>query len=177
MPQETPRNVVVGRPEADEAVPFFFNYINQVEGDDILTALDRQLPEALTFFGRYTEETSLQPYAPGKWSLRQTLGHITDVERILTFRALWLARGIPSPLPSFDQDHAVIAAESDGVTWAAHREEFERVRLASLSLFRNLPADAWMRTGEVSGHSISVRALAFIAAGHCAHHLRILREI
>jgi uncharacterized damage-inducible protein DinB len=170
-------NPYIGRPEPTEAVPFFFNYINQVEGDDILTVLDQQFPVAVDFFGRYTEETSLQPYAPGKWTLRQTLGHITDVERIFTFRALWLARGISSPLPSFDQDHAVVTAESDAVTWAAHREEFERVRLATISLFRNLPANAWMRTGEVSGHTISVRALAFIAAGHCAHHLRILREI
>lgn len=166
----------IGRPAPDEAVPLQLGYINQVEGDDILARLEQQLPDVIAIFSHFTEETSLQPYAPGKWTLRQTLGHITDVERIFTFRALWLARGLNTPLPGFDQDQAVAAAEFNSVPWTAHLDDFERVRRAALSLFHNLPATAWTRAGQVSGHSVTVRALAFVIAGHIQHHLRILRE-
>ncbi|WP_263381460.1 DinB family protein [Granulicella arctica] len=166
----------IGRPESHEVVPFQFVYVKQVVGEDILSILNEQLGETLQAFSGYTEETSLQPYAPEKWTLRQKLGHINDAERIFTFRALWLARGLGAPLPSFEQDQAVLTAESNEIPWASHLEEFERLRRATLSLFQNLPAAAWMRTGEVSGHVVTVRALAFVTAGHLTHHLRMLRE-
>jgi hypothetical protein len=166
----------IGRPQSNEAIPFQLNYINQVEGDDLFFTLETQLPEGLAFFNTYTEETSLQPYAPGKWTMRQTLGHITDAERIFTFRALWLARSLDAPLPGFDQDCAVASADSDAISWAAHLDEFTQVRRATLALFHHFPAAAWMRTGTVSDSPVTVRALAFVTAGHVAHHLRILRE-
>ena len=97
-------------------------------------------------------------------------------ERALTFRALWFARGFDAPLPGYDQETAASGANADSIAWPAHVEEFRSVRLATLSLFENLPPEAWMRTGVASDYRFTVRALAFIAAGHVAHHLRILDE-
>ncbi len=167
---------VVGRPERSEAAPYYFTYIDQVEGDDVLRVLERQLEELPAFFATISEEKSLHRYAADKWSIRQVLNHLNDTERLFAFRALWFARGFDTALPSFDQNVAVSGAEADGIGWSEHVEEFRRVRLATLSLFKNLPADAWMRSGIASEKPFTVRALAFIAAGHLAHHVRILRE-
>lgn len=167
---------VVGRPESGEAAPYYFTYIDQVEGDDVLRVLERQLEELPAFFATISEERSLHRYTPEKWSIRQVLGHVSDVERILTFRALWFARGFDTTLPSYDQNAGVSGAEADRVGWDAHIEEFQRVRLATLSLFKNLPADAWMRSGIASDMLFTVRALAFLTAGHTTHHVRVLRE-
>jgi hypothetical protein len=104
------------------------------------------------------------------------LNHLTDTERAFAFRALWFARGFDSPLPGFDQDIAASGARADAIAWAAHVEEFRRVRLSTVSLFRNMPPDAWMKTGIASDNPFTVRALAFIIAGHVAHHAAILRE-
>ncbi|HXT73970.1 MAG TPA: DinB family protein [Candidatus Angelobacter sp.] len=167
---------VVGRPEVGEAAPYYFTYIDQVEGDDVLGALERQLEELPGFFSAISEEQSLHRYAADKWSIRQVLNHLNDTERLFGFRALWFARGFETPLPSFDQNVAVSGADADGIGWSAHVEEFRRVRLATLSLYKNMPADAWMRSGIASDKTFTVRALAFLTAGHTTHHVRILRE-
>ena len=104
------------------------------------------------------------------------LNHITDTERAFAFRALWFARGFQAPLPSYDQNIAAAGAEADNVSWSAHVEEFRRVRLSTISLFRNLPAEAWTRSGIASDNPFTVRALAYIIAGHVAHHVAVLRE-
>ena len=115
-------------------------------------------------------------YAPDKWSIRQVLNHVTDTERAFTFRALWFARGLESPLPSYDQNVAASGAEADRVSWAAHVEEFQRVRLSTISLFRNMPSSASARNGIASDNRFTVRALAYIIPGHFAHHVSVLRE-
>lgn len=115
-------------------------------------------------------------YAPDKWSIRQLLNHVTDTERSFAFRALWFARGFDTALPGFDQNIAASGAGADAVVWTAHIEEFRCVRLSTISLFRNLPPDAWDRTGIASDNPFTVRALAFIIPGHVAHHIRMLRE-
>jgi len=91
-------------------------------------------------------------------------------------RALWFARGFDSPLPSFEQEIAVAAAGADAISWARHVEEFRAVRLATVPLFRNLPAEAWTKQGVASGNPVTVRALAWITAGHADHHAAVLRE-
>lgn len=165
-----------GRPSSSEAVPYYFTYIDQVKGDDALSAIEKLLEECLEVFAAISEEESKHRYAPEKWSIRQVLNHITDTERAFAFRALWFARGFQEPLPSYEQDIAAAGANADAISWADHVEEFRRVRLATISLFRNMPAEAWNRTGIASGNRFSVRAMAFITAGHVEHHLRILRE-
>ena len=127
-------------------------------------------------FSEISEEKSLHRYAPEKWSIRQVLNHVTDTERAFGFRALWFARGFESPLPSYDQNVASSGAEADLVSWAAHVEEFRRVRLSTISLFRNLPSQAWTRSGIASDNRFTVRALAYIIPGHFAHHVSVLRE-
>lgn len=167
---------MIGRPETNEAAPYYFTYINQVQENDAARAIENQLEEALKFFGGIPEEKSLYRYAPDKWSIRQVLSHINDTERIFASRALWFARGFETPLPGFDQNIAIAGAGADKTPWAAHVEEFRCVRLATIALFSNMPADAWMRPGIASENRFTVRALGFIVAGHVAHHIAILRE-
>jgi hypothetical protein len=167
---------MLGRPQPSEAAPYYFAYIDQVPGEDAAGTLESQVDEALVFFSGITEEQSLDRYAPDKWSIRQVLNHVTDTERALAFRALWFARGFQDPLPSYDQNIAASGAEADRIRWAVHIEEFRRVRLATISLFENLPAEAWTRSGIASGNPFTVRALAYIIAGHLPHHTAILRE-
>jgi hypothetical protein len=167
---------MIGRPQTDEAAPYYFTYINRVTGEDAGQAVEKQFEECEAFFSRISEEKSLHRYAPEKWSIRQTLNHVSDTERAFAFRALWFARGFASPLPDFDQNIAAAGAEADRVSWAAHIEEFRRVRLGSISLFANMPAEAWTRSGIASGNRFTVRALAYIIAGHVTHHIAILQE-
>lgn len=167
---------MIGRPQSSEAAPYYFTYIDRAAGDDPLALLEGQLEPSLAFLRSISKEKSLYRYATGKWSIRQLLNHVTDTERAFAFRALWFARGFAPPLPSYDQDVAASGAGADGVAWAAHIEEFRLVRLSTILLFRNMPADAWMRSGIASENRFTVRALAFIMPGHVAHHLAVLRE-
>ncbi len=167
---------MLGRPASNEAAPYYFTYINQVKGDDALATIENQVEECLTLFAGISEQKSLHRYAPDKWSIRELLNHVSDTERAFAFRALWFARGFDSPLPDYDQNIAAAGAGAHAVPWSDHVEEFRRVRMATISLFRNMPSDAWMRTGIASGNSFTVRALAYITAGHVAHHLTVLRE-
>jgi hypothetical protein len=165
-----------GLPGPDEAAPYYFNYINQVRSDDVVGVLATQLDETLAFLSGISEEESLHRYAPEKWSIRQVLNHLSDTERVFLFRAFWFARGFDSPLPSFDEKVSAGAARADEFSWARHVEEFRTIRLATLSFFRNLPAEAWGRGGTASGNPFTVRAVAYIVAGHTAHHVAILQE-
>ncbi|MGH7754427.1 MAG: DinB family protein [Gemmatimonadales bacterium] len=163
-------------PDRTEAAEYYFTYINKVPAGDIRRILETQGLETHQFLGEISEEQSLVRYAPDKWTIRQVLGHVNDTERLFVFRALWFARGFDTPLPSFDQNVAVATAGSDERSWQSHLEEFRAVRTGTLSFFRDLPPDAWMKRGVASGNPFTVRALAYITAGHMTHHLRILRE-
>jgi len=165
-----------GRPERNEAVEHFWKYIHRVQGDDPIAALEQQLREAMPFLDSVSEETSTYRYAPKKWSMRQALSHVTDTERSFAYRALWFGRGFTTPLEGLPEDEAADAAQADRLPWGAHVDEFRRVRLATISLFQHMPEEAWLRTGVVSGNTISVRALSFLATGHAEHHFAIFRE-
>lgn len=165
-----------GRPAETEAAPYYFTYIDQVEGDDAIAVMKRQLNESEFLFARVSEERSGYRYAPEKWSIKEVLNHITDTERSFAFRALWFARGFEAPLPSYDQNIAASGAAADRVCWTHHVMEFRHLRFSTISLFENLPPEAWMRSGIASEKRFTVRAMAFIVAGHVAHHLAILRE-
>ena len=165
-----------GRPQPKEAASYYSRYIDRVTSDDIVKVLETQLTEASDFLSEISEEQSLHRYAPGKWSMRELVGHVNDTERVFMYRALWFARGFEDPLPSFDQEIGFKLADSDSVSWASHLAEFNAIRSSTLSFFRNLPEDAWMRGGVASDSPVTVRALAYIVAGHFSHHLAILRE-
>jgi uncharacterized damage-inducible protein DinB len=168
--------VRTARPQSDEAAPYYFTYINQVVGEDILRTLETQTADSLSLLSGLSEETSLHRYAPEKWSIRQLLNHVTDAERLFAFRALWFARGLDAPLPSFEQSVAAAHADADAIAWSEHVEEFRRVRLSTISLFRNMSPEAWHRKGIASDSCVTVRALAYIIAGHLTHHLTILKH-
>lgn len=164
------------RPKPNEHAPDYSAYIDRIASDDIVSELETQLEETLPFLSAISEEKSLYRYGPDKWSIRQLQSHVNDGERVFVFRALWFARGFPDRLPSFDQDICVAAAEADNISWASHVDEFRAVRMATLAFFRNLPEEAWSRSGIASDNPFTVRALAYIVAGHLAHHKAILRE-
>lgn len=165
-----------GRPQTAEAAAYYFTYINRVTGDNPLMQLETQLRDYMPFLSGISEQKSSHRYAPEKWSIRQVLNHVTDTERAFAFRALWFARGFESPLPSYDQNISAAGAKADSISWAAHVDELTQVRQATTALFKNMPADAWMRSGIASDNRFTVRALAFIILGHVAHHMAILKE-
>ena len=164
------------RPQPSEAAPYYSNYIDLVTSDDIVSAIYAQKDETVQLLERISEEKSLYAYAPGKWTIRQMLSHINDGERVFLNRAFWFARGFQDPLPSFDQDVAVQFARANQISWAQHVAEFRTVRWATITFFQNMPEEAWSRTGVASDNPFTVRALAYIIAGHVAHHTNVLRE-
>jgi uncharacterized damage-inducible protein DinB len=164
------------RPQPNEAASYYSKYIDRISSEDIVDVLAKQLNETVAFLSGISEEQSLHRYHENKWSMRELLGHVNDTERVFMYRALWFARGFDDPLPSFDQEIAFKAAESDNVSWASHVDEFRAIRSTTLAFFRSLPANAWMRSGIASDSPVTVRALAYIVAGHLSHHMAILRE-
>src|ERR1051325_9959369 len=150
------------RPLPTEAAEYYFTYINQVEGDDILAIIESQSQDAITLLNSISEEASRHRYAAGKWSIRQLLNHVTDTERAFAFRTLWFARGFSAPLPGYDQNIAAAGADADRISWSAHVNEFRAVRGSTLALFQNLPAGAWDLKGIASERPFTVRALAYI---------------
>lgn len=164
------------RPAPNEAISYYFTYIDRVESDNILDALSSQLEPTLNFLSGVSEEQSLKRYAPDKWSMRELLNHINDTERLFVFRALWFARGFEEPLPSFDQNVAVKDAGADRIPWTDLVDEFRSIREGTIAFFRSLPDEAWSRSGIASDNPFTVRALAYIAAGHVTHHVDVMRE-
>jgi uncharacterized damage-inducible protein DinB len=132
--------------------------------------------QTVQFLEAISEEQSVRAYAPGKWTMREVLNHVNDGERIFLGRAVWFARGFQDPLPGFDQNVAVQFAHANDTSWAQLVEEFKTVRASTISFFDTLPDEAWSRTGVASENPVSVRALAYIMAGHVAHHTNVLRE-
>ena len=169
-------NKGIGRPERDETVDYYFKYIDLVPDGEIPQILEDQREETLSFLKTIPDSLASHRYAPDKWSVAEVLAHINDAERLFTMRAFWFARGFESELPSYESDLAVSAARPGERPWSSHIHEFESIRASTLDLFRYLPNDAWLRSGVASTYPFSVRALAYITAGHVIHHTRIVRE-
>lgn len=165
----------VVRPEASEYAPEFGKYISLVQGEDVLRALGDQVEGTLATLRKVSEQDSLRRYAPGKWSVREVLGHLIDAERIFAYRALCFARNDQTELPGFEQDDYVPAARFDERAWDDILAEFEAVRRANILMFRGLDGDAWSRRGVANGNPMSVRALAYAIAGHELHHMGVIR--
>jgi len=164
------------RPQSDEAAPYYFAYIDRIQQDDVVRVLEAQNDETVSFLAGISEEKSLYRYAPGKWSIRELLSHINDTERLFIFRAMWFARGFEEPLPSFDQNVCVENSGADKISWANHVAEFQTIRSATVTFFQNLSDEAWGRAGIASDNKFTVRALAYIAAGHVDSHCAVIRE-
>ncbi|MEP6591587.1 MAG: DinB family protein [Gemmatimonadota bacterium] len=159
------------KPAAGEYSPYFDRYISRIETDTVLPVLHEQLTTLKTLFHGLGEARAGFRYAPEKWSVREVVGHLIDTERVFGFRALWIARRADSPLPGFEQDDFVRAAAHDACGVDSLLAEFTSVREGHLHMLQHLPSAAWTRVGTAGGHPLSVRAAAFIMAGHVAHHI------
>lgn len=164
------------KPAADEYAPYYGKYVTLINDDDIVTALAAQLDATIGCLRGLSEAQGDQAYEPGKWTIKELLGHIIDTERIFAYRALRIARGDQTPLPGFEQDDYIAHANFNHATLADLATEFELVRQANLAMFKQFSDEAWLRRGTASDNPVSVRALAYIIAGHEVHHLNILRS-
>ncbi|WP_266364423.1 DinB family protein [Tellurirhabdus rosea] len=166
------------KPLSSEYPPirYFANYIEQVVGEEVIETLLEQSETLKNFYKNLSEEAALYRYAPGKWSLKELLGHLTDAERIFAYRALCIARGETQSLPGFEENAYVEKADFDHQPLESLWLQYETTRAATLALARSLPEEAQVRIGTANGHSVSARAVFAIIAGHEAHHLAILKE-
>jgi len=166
-----------GRPEKTEYAPYAQEYVDLVMGSNILKAFDTQLKDTLALLRPIDEARAVRlTYAPGKWTLNQVVGHMSDTERIFAYRALWVARGDTTPLPGFEQDDYMQFSGFEDRGLSDLLDEFETVRRSTITLFRGLGHEAWHRRGVVNQFAVTVRGLAFHTAGHELHHVKILRE-
>jgi hypothetical protein len=161
-------------PADDEFAPYYKTYVSLVPQGDIISILTGQVAETLALYAQVPEESAGYRYAEGKWTVRQTLGHIIDSERVFTYRALRFSRLDPTPLASFDQNVFVDNGPSESATLAQLGEEFEAARWATTCLLRGFRDEDWARSGIASNARITVRALARVIAGHELHHRQIL---
>ena len=164
------------RPHPGDAAPVYDRYISLVPGNDVLSALDSQRREMMLLLSGRAEADGNLRYAPEKWSLKEVLGHINDTERIMSYRALRISRADATPLEGFEQDDYVRNGPFAVRTLADLIEDYIAVRRATVSLFRNLDEVAWTRRGLANKREVTVRALAYIIAGHELHHRKILEE-
>lgn len=164
------------RPEAGEFAEYYGKYIAKVPGTDVPGILDSERLQMSRLFAGRSERDGNFRYAPDKWTVKEILGHVTDAERIFTYRALRIGRGDETPLSSFEQDDYVKNGGFAARKLADLVEEFDAVRVASISLFRSFDDAAWGRRGVASEKPVTVRALGFITAGHQIHHRMILEE-
>jgi len=166
----------IARPQQDEYVPYYHKYISLVPDGDLVETLRAQIGETLSLLRSIPEERGSHRYAPGKWSIKQVVGHMADVERVMTYRALRIARADATPLPGFDENAYVPAANFEARSLASLAHELEEVRRATIAFFETLEPEAAARRGSANNNPISARALAYIIAGHERHHVAILRE-
>ncbi len=173
----TTRRTVSGRPLEGEFASYAKADIDQVLGNDAVEALAAQEKSTAALFGSL-DETRVRglTYAPGKWTLKEVVGHLADDERIFTYRALCIARKDPLPLPGFDEKAYVDFAGFEDRALEDVFGEYRAVRRASIAFFRGLAPEAWLRRGTVNEYEASVRGMAFHIAGHELRHLRTLRE-
>ncbi|MEP6571493.1 MAG: DinB family protein [Gemmatimonadota bacterium] len=163
------------RPAADEYAPYYARYIDRVPEGGLIDLLDGQTDVTSGFLASIPEERAGYRYAPEKWSVRQIVGHMADVERIMAYRALWFSRGATAPLPGFDEKVFVAGSNFDQRTLPDLAAEYLEVRRATLALFRGLDPEVGERRGQASGADVSVRALGYIISGHELHHLEVIR--
>lgn len=171
-----PASIVIARPSAGEFAESTGAYIARVPGDDVWPVLVAQVGEVDRLLGLLPEERALHRYAPGKWSVKEIVGHLSDAERIYAYRALRFGRDDATPLPGFEENLYVPAGRFNLRPMAELLDEWRTVRAATLSLYRGFDGQALLRRGVANGNPISVRALAWVAAGHTLHHLGVLRE-
>ncbi len=166
----------MARPNKNDYTPYYETYISKVEGQNGIFTLESQMNSALKLMHDIPVGKGNYAYAPGKWSIKELLGHIIDGERVFAYRALCFARGETKPLPGFEQDDYVKAGNFNSRNLSDLIKEFEVVRTASITLFKSFDEAAFNRRGLANGKELSVLAILFIICGHASHHFDILKE-
>jgi len=166
----------IPRPDATEYAPYYGTYVGKVPDGDLLELLERQRRETQNLLAGLSDTQALHRYAPGKWSIKEVVGHLMDSERVFCYRALRFARADEKPLQGFDEKAWVPAGSFDARPLADLAAELEAVRRATIALFGGFDAAALARKGTANNNEVTVRALAWIVAGHERHHVAILRE-
>jgi hypothetical protein len=177
MPRkQMPGELMIDRPAASEYAPYYALYVDQVPEGDILDLMEGELAITLACLESVPQELENHRYAPDKWSLREAVGHIVDVERTFGYRAVWFARLDPSPLPSMDQDLWAGNSNASERSLESLAAEFALARRGHIAMFRGLGPSAFLRRGVASDCEFSVRSLPFILVGHEIHHRRVITE-
>ena len=164
------------RPASEDAAPAHQAYIALVPEEDVLSAMEQQSSATQKILASLDEAKASYRYAPGKWSIKELVGHLADAERVLSYRALAVARGETQPLPGFDEDVYVRNAGFDAWRIGNLAEQYALVRRATIVFFSHIPEAAWERRGIANDQAVTPRALAYSIVGHERHHLNILRE-
>ena len=166
---------MLSRPDSSEYAEFYKNYISRVPDGPVLEFMNRQIGDYRQSLRGMSEEAAGAAPAPGKWSVKQVLGHLCDTERVMAYRALRFARGDQKELHGFEQDDYVREAHSNSRSVEDLMAELEGIRKATVALFSSLPPEAECRAGVANGNPVTVRALAYIVAGHAQHHYELLK--
>ena len=164
------------RPSPDSYPPYFNTYIRLIEETDLITALLNHGDEAEAFFSKINESQALYRYAEGKWTIKEVLQHAIDTERIFCYRALVFARGESQPLPGFNENDYVAKSHGNENSWESLLGDFKATRQNSISLFQSFNDQDLDRCGIANDKSMSVRAIGYTIAGHCLHHINIIKE-
>jgi hypothetical protein len=168
--------MTLGRPLETEYAPYYQGYVGYVTEEEIMPVLRSQMDALDVLLDKVTPDHEIFRYAEGKWSIREMVGHLIDGERVFGYRAFCIARGERQPLPGFDQNDYLATAPYERIDLEELSSELRLVRLSNLAMLRSLDDEAWLRTGTASDNPVSVRALAFVMAGHVRHHMGVLRE-
>ncbi|MDQ7817879.1 MAG: DinB family protein [Melioribacteraceae bacterium] len=166
----------MNRPDKTEYAEYYHKYVEAVPDGDISDVLEDQLIAAVNLFSNISEDKSKQRYAPGKWSIREVLGHIMDAERVFAYRALRFSRGDQKPLQGFDENEYINNSNYDKTNLSLLIEEFLNLRRSTISVFRSMKNEMWLKKGNASGYDVTVRGLAYIIAGHAEHHFEVIKE-
>jgi len=176
MQRMIPKRAPVSRPQSDEYASYYEKYVSLIPSEDIVGTLEAQRVQMSQLLAARSEREGNFRYAPDKWSVKEVIGHLADAERIFAYRLLRIARGDETPLPGFEQDGYIVPGRFGARTLADVAAEFAAVRMATMTLVQSLPEEAWKRRGTASDSPVTVRAQAYIIAGHEIHHRKILDE-
>lgn len=167
---------MISRPDPSEYPAYFSLYIDKVPEGDVIALMEQQMEEIRRFFGQMTAEQADYRYAPGKWSIKEILGHLLDGERIFAYRALRFARNDITDLPGFDQDTYVAFGNFQARTMENLLAEYIPLRQSNIVLIKSFSDEVVKRSGTADGRQVSVRALPYVMVGHVIHHITMIRE-
>ncbi len=166
----------MNRPESNEFAPYYNNYISLIEGNEAIPILEAQSADLRSMFSDVAEEKGTFAYAEGKWTIKELLSHLIDGERIFAYRVLRISRGDETPIEGFEQDGYIENSNANNRSFADLLNEFDLQRRSTMLMLNNISDEGLKRMGTANDNPVSVRALAYIMAGHTRHHINVLKE-